>query len=106
MSDTTAAVVGANIAAARERAGKQQTALAELLGVGSPALSQWESGNSLVPLKRLIQIAGVLDIPLVQLFKGLGPASGSYRAGYDAGWRACAARAARATEHVRQPDGQ
>lgn len=97
---STAAIIGAHIAAAREERGWQQGPLAEALGVGAPALSQWESGASLIPLKRLIQVAGVLDVPLAQLVGGVDRAPGSYGTGFEDGWRACAARAAAATAQV------
>jgi len=100
----TAKKIGANIAAARKSAGMQQIALAEKLGIGSSSVCNWEIGNRMPPLEQFIRLAEVLDVPVAVLFRGVGRLDGSYRAGFEDGWRQCAARSARAVAHIRTPE--
>ena len=61
-------LVGARIKALRQRAGKTQEALAELVELDARHLSRLEVGRHFPALDSLVRIAAALDVPLVEFF--------------------------------------
>lgn len=60
--------LGKRVAALRERVNLTQVQLAERIGADSMAISRLERGVSVPSVRRLAQIAEVLDVPLRDLF--------------------------------------
>jgi transcriptional regulator with XRE-family HTH domain len=58
--------IGARLAGAREGLGLTQTSLAINAGVSVSSVQRWESGR-LPPIRELIRIAGILEIPPSEL---------------------------------------
>lgn len=56
----------------REDLGLSQAEVADRLGVGQQAVSQWESGQSLPRPSRIAQLAVVLEVDLEQLWRLAG----------------------------------
>jgi transcriptional regulator with XRE-family HTH domain len=57
----TAAEIGSRIARARRSKSISQEELADAMGVRAGIVSRWETGKVLPPMKRLEQLADVLD---------------------------------------------
>ena len=62
--DMKASIIGRNIKIRRIEAGLTQAALAEAIGVTTQQISNWERGQSLITLSRLIDISLVFKIDL------------------------------------------
>lgn len=56
----------------REERGLSQAEVAERLGVGQQAVSQWESGQSLPRPSRIAQLSVVLDVDMEKLWRLAG----------------------------------
>jgi len=65
-----AATIGANIRAARLRAGWTQARLGAVLGVGKHAVSKWELGRITVRGDGLECVAAALGVPVDRLLGG------------------------------------
>jgi transcriptional regulator with XRE-family HTH domain len=72
--------VGANIKAARESLNLPQRVVAERLGIETESLSRIERGAALPGLSTLDRLAGILEVPLVQLLTGVSTAPASWAA--------------------------
>lgn len=57
-------IIGAKIAACRKRAGMSQEKLANELNISRQAVSRWETGTSVPPSKRLIEISKLYQVPI------------------------------------------
>lgn len=62
--DMKASIIGRNIKIKRIEAGMTQAALAEALGVTTQQISNWERGQSLITLNRLIDVSLAFGIDL------------------------------------------
>ena len=62
--DMKASIIGRNIKIRRIEAGMTQAALAEAIGVTTQQISNWERGQSLITLNRLIDVSLVFGIDL------------------------------------------
>lgn len=71
-------IIGKRIRSAREKKSLSQERLSEKLDVTVAFLSRVERGKSEVNLKRLSQIANVLDVPLEELITGTSPQNSNY----------------------------
>lgn len=71
-------IIGERIREARKKAGITQEELSEILDVTVGFISRMERGKTEVNLKRLGQIARILDIPLEELVSGTTPDSEKY----------------------------
>jgi transcriptional regulator with XRE-family HTH domain len=71
MGSALSAIVARNIAAERVRRRWTQADLADRLGVTRGAVSTWETGTRVVGLDLLIPLCRALDVPLVDLLKGV-----------------------------------
>ena len=71
-------IIGERIREARKKAGITQEELSEILDVTVGFISRMERGRTEVNLKRLGQIARILDIPLEELVSGTTPDSEKY----------------------------
>lgn len=63
--------VGGRVRELRVRAGFSQQALAERIGLSFQQVQKYEKGTNRMGASRLIQIAGVLNVPVEALFDGL-----------------------------------
>jgi transcriptional regulator with XRE-family HTH domain len=63
-------IVGQNVRMLRNAKGMSQTKLADSLGVSFQQLQKYESGKNSFRPDRMLQIANVFDIPVLQLFDG------------------------------------
>ncbi|MBP5856647.1 helix-turn-helix transcriptional regulator [Marivibrio halodurans] len=63
--------VGRRVRELRVRAGLSQQALAERIGLSFQQVQKYEKGTNRMGASRLIQIAGVLNMPVEALFEGL-----------------------------------
>ena len=61
--------VALELCAARERAGFNQTELAEASGVSQPVISRWETGRVPITIVTLRQLCAVLDVTVVEIIK-------------------------------------
>jgi XRE family aerobic/anaerobic benzoate catabolism transcriptional regulator len=66
-------IVGARLRERRLARGLTQARLAAQAGVSPRFLSQIEGGDGNVSVARLVDLCTVLELPLSQLFRGLGP---------------------------------
>ena len=71
LSPAGKAAMGANLKAAREKAGLDQGAAARLSGVGRPLISQWETGVYAPNADGLIRLAIAYKCPLDDFFGGV-----------------------------------
>ena len=59
--------VGRRLRSARIAAGLSMAQAAELLGVSYVAVSYWESGERRITVERLVELAGVYQVPVASL---------------------------------------
>lgn len=71
MSSLAQRVLGANLAHERERRALSMTALAELAGTHVSEISRLENGHRDPRLSTIARIAHALEIPLVDLLRGI-----------------------------------
>jgi transcriptional regulator with XRE-family HTH domain len=71
MSPLAHRVLGANLAYERERRALSMTALAELSGTHVSEISRLENGHRDPRLSTIARIARALEIPLVDLLRGI-----------------------------------
>ena len=71
-------LMGNRIREARKRKGWTQENLSEELDVAIAFISRIERGKTEVSLKRLSQIARILDVPIEELITGVAPKNGKY----------------------------
>ncbi len=64
---TTAAQLGSQIKAAREGAGFSASKLSRMVGVTSPTIASYESGESIPTADTLARIAEALDIRVIEI---------------------------------------
>ncbi len=96
-------VIGARIRIYRQRRNLSQTELGEKLGLTFQQIQKYESGANRVSAGRLLDIARLLSVPLLQFYPDDGPspkaaqgddfdmaAVSAFMAGID-GWRLCRA---------------
>lgn len=65
--------IGERLRSRRQALGLSQAAVCRAAGVSPRFLSQVEAGRGNISVNRLADICAVLDLPLAQLFAGLGP---------------------------------
>ncbi len=63
-------LLGERIANARQAKGLSQKQLADLIGVTKSTVAKWESDRTSPRASRLIQVAGILGIPMAWLIGG------------------------------------
>lgn len=83
--DADVATFGDRLAAAREAAGMDQTALARRLGVKAVTIRKWEEDLSEPRANRLSMIAGLLGVSITWLIYGTGDGVDSPEAEPDSG---------------------
>lgn len=71
MSDERLRILGLNIKFARLKAKISQEELAEKIGVSRETISMIENGNQNTSVIKILDIAGVLNIEINQLFKDI-----------------------------------
>lgn len=71
MNDERLKIIGFNIKFARLKAKISQEMLAEKIGVSRETISMIENGNQNTSVIKVLDIANVLNIELMQLFKDL-----------------------------------
>lgn len=62
---------GARLKRARSTAGMSQLQLANAMGMHPGTVGWWETGRSLPSLPRAVELAGVLDLSMDDLFVGV-----------------------------------
>ena len=67
-------LIGQNIRANRLSRGLTPKKLADRIGVTFQQVQKYEEGANGARGSRLVQIAKALDVPMLELFKGVGPA--------------------------------
>lgn len=65
--------IGARLRARRRQQGRTQAELARAAGVSTRFLVQLEGGTGNISVQRLAEVCAALDLPLAELFAGLGP---------------------------------
>ena len=71
MSDERLRILGLNIKFARLKAKISQEELAEKIGVSRETISMIENGNQNTSVIKILDIAGVLNVEINQLFKDI-----------------------------------
>lgn len=71
MSDERLRILGLNIKFARLKAKISQEELAEKIGVSRETISMIENGNQNTSVIKILDIAGVLNVEISQLFKDI-----------------------------------
>ena len=71
MSDERLRILGLNIKIARLKAKISQEQLAEKIGVSRETISMIENGNQNTSVVKILDIAGVLNVEISQLFKDI-----------------------------------
>ncbi len=71
MSDERLKILGLNIKIARLKAKISQEQLAEKIGVSRETISMIENGNQNTSVVKILDIAGVLNVEISQLFKDI-----------------------------------
>jgi transcriptional regulator with XRE-family HTH domain len=71
--NTADKLIGQNIRANRLSRGLTQKGLADKIGVTFQQVQKYEEGANGARGSRLVQIAKALDVPILELFKGVGP---------------------------------
>ena len=71
MSDERLKILGLNIKIARLKAKISQEQLAEKIGVSRETISMIENGNQNTSVVKILDIAGVLKVEIIQLFKDI-----------------------------------
>ena len=71
MSDERLKILGLNIKIARLKAKISQEQLAEKIGVSRETISMIENGNQNTSVIKILDIAGVLNVEINQLFKDI-----------------------------------
>jgi transcriptional regulator with XRE-family HTH domain len=67
--------LGTKVREARRRKNMTQGRLAAGIGVSRASIAQIESGNQKLPLHRVYDLAGVLDVSVLDLLPGVGSVS-------------------------------